>query len=89
MRHGVGIMVSSASCFQEFQDLTSTVCNGPLFASSPTLNDGPVCFHVAYAPEKLSECGNFFRLMTTVFEGVNMDGAVKRIVVGDFSTDNY
>ena len=81
--------------FLDVHDLTSSVCNLQLKNNYLLLRsntgDGSVFLHVAYAPDKPSERGELFLLLPTVFEGVDMNCAVKHIVVGDFNVilDNY
>uniref|UniRef100_A0AAV1UIZ0 Endonuclease/exonuclease/phosphatase domain-containing protein n=1 Tax=Peronospora matthiolae TaxID=2874970 RepID=A0AAV1UIZ0_9STRA len=94
-RHGVGLVLSSASPFQDVRDLTSSICTSQLknryLLLQAKLGDDPVFIHVVYAPDEPAERGEFFRLLPTVFDGFDMDCSVKHIVVGDFNVtlDNY
>ena len=63
-RHGVGLVLSSTSPFQDAQDLTSRVCTLQLknryLLLRAKLGDDPVFLHVVYAPDGPSERGEFF-----------------------------
>ncbi|KAE8969565.1 hypothetical protein PR002_g27391, partial [Phytophthora rubi] len=99
-RHGVGLVLSSASPFGDVEDITSRVYKDQLrnryLLLKTTLGEHRVYLHVVYAPDEPMERGNYFRALPVQFDDDynededEQDGAT-HIVLGDFNVtmDNY
>ncbi|KAI9905223.1 hypothetical protein PsorP6_014184 [Peronosclerospora sorghi] len=93
-RHGVGLVLSSASPFGEVEDLTAGVYAEQLrnryLLLKTSLGDKPVFLHVVYAPDEPSRRGDFFRTLPVTFNytdtnSADLDGGIMHIVLGDFN----
>jgi exonuclease III len=100
-RHGVGLVLSTASPFGEVEDLTARVYKEQLrnryLLLKTTLGGESVYIHVVYAPDEPPQRGEFFRALPTHFDDIYTDGDVdagrnaSHLVVGDFNVtmDNF
>ncbi|KAK1928368.1 hypothetical protein P3T76_016159 [Phytophthora citrophthora] len=99
-RHGVGLVLSSASPFGEVVDLTARAYKDQLrnryLLLKTSLGGKTVFLHVVYAPDEPQQRGEFFRMLPVNFNDAytgddEEDRSSMHLVVGDFNTtmDNY
>ncbi|KAG6610171.1 putative pollike protein [Phytophthora cinnamomi] len=99
-RHGVGLVLSSASPFGEVDDITARAYKEQLqnryLLLKTTLGNKRVFIHVVYAPDEPMHRGEFFRALPTQLDDDAVseddeDGDAMHIVLGDFNTtlDTY
>ncbi|TDH72015.1 uncharacterized protein CCR75_000122 [Bremia lactucae] len=96
-RHGVGLILSSASPFGEVEDLTALVYKDQLrnryLLLKTSLGTSTVFLHVIYAPDEPPRRGDFFRALPVGFNwnGAEGENDSKHIVLGDFNVtmDNF